>query len=623
MRPVSCQLSGKPPLSQLVRMPRFEEMNKGNNGNESSPSSGLDQGLLDLSVRENYEDIGDQHQLLEAELVAEGASSVAHSGKSGRVQRSGGSTIKTEAVYHGVESSYDSEAKPPPVGMLKGVQVSEANVALLTRLLIDESSWLSLFEAQTKSVITDQVTKCYNAKFNPDHCGSMIAYASNLLKALGLDVVVVVPDDITDYALEDMAPVIEELRRVVHSIFQEAKQAVMAQVASVPATQIKQPTVRATTVPTQRTTRSVPQVNFVSAANQVEYDQDEEAVAEEAGQSRWCQGKPYVPMDAIPNFTGKAGGAEDWLNKFIYVADQANWSNKMRCDTFRFKMIENAKWWFQSLPSTTQKRWTDLKDSFKKNYEIGVRDPVERYWSAYRKESETPLEYLTRFNAYAKSAKIDRFKGKTAMEHVQRYLITLNDKALSDKLFMLDILNTSDLEERLRTMERGQKKALAFSKRHVDDRKAKSAPSDRKLVGRAAAAYSREVRWVDEDAEDQWMADYYQEEADREYAIAYSARESYERPEGSAYQRRPEQSYQRRSEPYPPRQDWKNEICRDCGRKGHPTERCLFRCRACSRIHDEGICPVVAKMEKLEKLARFAKAKNESGIQEILRDLNY
>ena len=131
------------------------------------------------------------------------------------------------------------------------------------------------------------------------------------------------------------------------------------------------------------------------------------------------------------------------------------------------------------------------------------------------------------------------------------------------------------------------------------------------------------MRWVDEDPEDQWVADYYQEEADREYAMAYSARESYERPEASAYQRRPEQSYQRRSEQYPPRQDWKNETCRDCGRRGHPTERCLFRCRACSRVHDEGVCPVVAKMEKLEKLARFVKAKNENGVQEILRDLNY
>ena len=236
MRPVSCQLSRKPPLSQLVRMPRFGTMPKGNKGKNSSSASELDKGLSDQNMRENYEDIGEQHQLLEAELAEQDVSSVAHSGKSGRVQRSSGPTIKTEAVYHGVESSYDSEAKPPPVGMLKGVQVSEANVALLTRLLIDQSSWLSLFQAQTKSIITDQVTKCYNSKFNPDHCGSMIAYASNLLIALGLDVVVVVPDDITDYALEDMAPVIEELRKVVFSIFQEAKQAAIAQTSSGSAT---------------------------------------------------------------------------------------------------------------------------------------------------------------------------------------------------------------------------------------------------------------------------------------------------------------------------------------------------------------------------------------------------
>ena len=112
--------------------------------------------------------------------------------------------------------------------------------------------------------------------------------------------------------------------------------------------------------------------------------------------------RTYVPIEAIPAFSRGSGSmAETWLKKFLYVASQAGWDNKMRCQAFEFKMESHASYWFTALPSEVQKNWGKLVSAFKDNYSVGLQSPQERYWSATREDKETAVEYLVRLNALA------------------------------------------------------------------------------------------------------------------------------------------------------------------------------------------------------------------------------
>ncbi|OWZ11301.1 hypothetical protein PHMEG_00015696 [Phytophthora megakarya] len=37
---------------------------------------------------------------------------------------------------------------------------------------------------------------------------------------------------------------------------------------------------------------------------------------------------------------------------------------------------------------------------------------------------------------------------------------------------------------------------------------------------------------------------------------------------------------------------WKRLICEKCGKRGHPTDRCLYACRGCGDVHEAGECPM-------------------------------
>ena len=36
---------------------------------------------------------------------------------------------------------------------------------------------------------------------------------------------------------------------------------------------------------------------------------------------------------------------------------------------------------------------------------------------------------------------------------------------------------------------------------------------------------------------------------------------------------------------------WKRLTCQKCGRRGHPSDKCLYGCAACGEVHDGGNCP--------------------------------
>ena len=60
--------------------------------------------------------------------------------------------------------------------------------------------------------------------------------------------------------------------------------------------------------------------------------------------------------------------------------------------------------------------------------------------------------------------------------------------------------------------------------------------------------------------------------------------------------------------------------CKDCGRVGHPTDRCLYRCKVCRIIHREGDCPLVVTVRKLITVLDGASIPEEA--KQLLKDLN-
>lgn len=42
---------------------------------------------------------------------------------------------------------------------------------------------------------------------------------------------------------------------------------------------------------------------------------------------------------------------------------------------------------------------------------------------------------------------------------------------------------------------------------------------------------------------------------------------------------------------------WKRLGCERCGKRGHPSDRCLFVCRGCNEVHDFGKCHMEKKLQ--------------------------
>ncbi|OWY91397.1 hypothetical protein PHMEG_00040039, partial [Phytophthora megakarya] len=46
---------------------------------------------------------------------------------------------------------------------------------------------------------------------------------------------------------------------------------------------------------------------------------------------------------------------------------------------------------------------------------------------------------------------------------------------------------------------------------------------------------------------------------------------------------------------------WKHLTCKKCGKRGHPTDRCLYACRGCGDVHEAGECPMEEFYNQIRK----------------------
>lgn len=659
-------------------MPRFETMakSKKSKSKRSASHAGLAKERASRNKQEaKFEDIGDQHGLLREDLML----NIPRVNAGGLVpikqeQEAESTRVPDAELYEALHTEYLP-------GSMQGFPLTESDDIHLAELLRDEErSWLALFEASLDFPANRSILDRYYDHYNPDARRSIILYVGNILKAMGFTIAKIEEEDTYNYPPYDIIETLDEFRRFVYRklcdngwisipsepqrvaarvdtklqpqpsqkpdpVSQSRPTQAPAPVQAIPV--VNQPAVPTSSPPQPKpnrpnrssllrqsvsrlSTRFQPTRHSYSGNKSSSDDSDSASPGGPSGVGSTRKGsRHFVPANAIAKFSGKIGEAEEWLNNFVYIANQAGWTNKLWCSTFRFRMEGSALWWYKSLSSSVQKKWSLLHKAFRDAYEIGSTSPAARYWNASRKENETPLQFLVRLNALAKMAKIDRLSGDSASEHVQQFLTQVRDNSLREKFVMMGTKSITEVEARLRDMERGDKNAKRFSNKPGDDKRRPDQNGRKANYGRAAPAYNRrEVRWADEDRYEYDEEDYDYYEDEEEYHTAYSASEEPSHPPRYDNQRRDTPSYYRRREGgYPPRQfeDWSQMVCRECKRQGHPTDRCLFKCKTCHKVHENEVCPVSIK---LGHLAKFVATNKESlsvptEIQEILKDLNF
>ena len=190
----------------------------------------------------------------------------------------------------------------------------------------------------------------------------------------------------------------------------------------------------------------------------------------------------------------------------------------------------------------------------------------------------------------------------------------------------MGISNVKILEQRLRDLE--------FARRRIQNTPGTKSTEERKLrtdgTTRRSQAYraapAREVRWLDEDESYNFYPEDYQYD-DQEYfeyhdsrPCVYAAEERQRPPTPrGADTRRREDGYTG----YRPRQfqDWSSMECKDCGRPGHPTDRCLYRCKGCHKVHQEGACPLTVQLITLAQQLRRTQGETPlpPEVQDILK----
>ncbi len=484
---------------------------------------------------------------------------------------------------------------------LKGITVDMKNAEMLTQLLRGRDSWLHLFGAIPSSEVQAYAMDINAGTLVPAR-QPLIKYAETILQALGMRIDPVLEKHTSNYTIVNMVQAAKQLQEVVNAILEDWNEIVQ---------------MRSTSAKNNRRSHYQSEsINRPTMANISRTDPKEPRKNPVDYEEIKQQPRTYVPVEAIPPFSrGSAAEAEAWLKKFLYVANQAGWDNKMRCETFEFKMEGHASYWHTALSSDVQKVWSKLVHAFKNNYSVGLQSPQEKYWSASREDKESALDYLVRLNALGKRAGID-YHGYSSAEHVRRYLSTVRDHKVSDRFLALGIVDIKTLEQRLRDLELGQKRLQSATSKPVDHNLRRS------QAYRAAPV--RSVHWYDDEVpQDPYYDRYYEEreyydyEENRPRVYAAEDRSRHPSMTGSSQRRREDDHYGHRSRYF---QDWSNIECKDCGRMGHPTERCLFRCKACRVVHQEGECPLRELARRLKEVPDGEAIPED--VRQILGDLN-
>ncbi|KAE9298268.1 hypothetical protein PF008_g23539 [Phytophthora fragariae] len=324
-------------------------------------------------------------------------------------------------------------------------------------------------------------------------------------------------------------------------------------------------------------------------------------------------------MSELKEFSGKDGDedrARSWVGKVksAFIRDQA--PDKKKCLVFGDLLTGPARNWYRQLSRTTRSTWKDLFQSFQVQYCGRGVSVARQYYHARKRSDESPLEYLHRLNVAGLRARIQVKDGPSEIrrEHVDHFIETLDDRDLADQLALLRVPDADTLEEVLRSRQRSKARQSKTVYGSVKPRQ--KTP---------AAAGARAVRAVQVQA-DSSESEIESEESDDDGCLRRVYVAAAENHGGSPGRRQSDQDrsglHQDRDLGQNPRSVdmgapskrcshcgsrkhddlgcWKRLTCEKCGKRGHPSDRCLFVCKACGEIHDAGTGP----MEEFYNLIR-------------------
>uniref|UniRef100_H3GY21 Retrotransposon gag domain-containing protein n=1 Tax=Phytophthora ramorum TaxID=164328 RepID=H3GY21_PHYRM len=259
-------------------------------------------------------------------------------------------------------------------------------------------------------------------------------------------------------------------------------------------------------------------------------------------------------ISELKEFSGKDNDedrARSWFGKLksTFVRDQAPDGEK--CLVFGDLLTGPARNWYRQLSRTTRGNWKSLSKNFQTQYCGRGVSVARQYYHARKRSDESPLEYLHRLNVAGLRAQLSIKDGSIEVrrEHVDHFIETLDDRDLASQLALLRIPDADTLEETLRSRQRAKARQGKTVYGSIK-------PKQKSPTGITPSANARAVRAI--------------------RAIRATVNSSDSELETS-------------------RSEGEGDLC-----KGHPTDRCLFICKACGEIHGAGECP----MEEFYNLIR-------------------
>ncbi|OWY96566.1 hypothetical protein PHMEG_00033139 [Phytophthora megakarya] len=239
---------------------------------------------------------------------------------------------------------------------------------------------------------------------------------------------------------------------------------------------------------------------------------------------------------------------------------------------------------------------------------------ARQYYYTRRKSDESPLDYLYRLNVAGLRArlKIKDGSAKERREHVDHYIETLEDQDLAEWLTLLRLTDADDLEEVLRARDRtkNRQKKAAFGSSKYRQKPTNSTPS----------APAKQVRAIQIQANDSGSDSESDgsggSDIDSHRRVFLEASENVtpkvEKESANLDPRLPDRDHghqdhnskihgngfnRDRCSHYGSKKHsdlgcWRRVTCTKCGKRGHPSDHCLFVCQGCGELHDMGKCPM-------------------------------
>ncbi|POM57577.1 Hypothetical protein PHPALM_37889 [Phytophthora palmivora] len=326
-------------------------------------------------------------------------------------------------------------------------------------------------------------------------------------------------------------------------------------------------------------------------------------------------------MSELKEFAVKEGDedrARTWLNKAksAFVRDLP--PDEEKCLVFGDLLTGSARNWYRQLSRTTRSTWKDFLRSFQIQYCGRGVSVARQYYHARKRSDESPLEYLYRLKVTGSGpASRPRMDLRKFDESVEHFIETIDDRDLADHLALLRIPDADTLEEALRSRQRAkarQSKVVYGSIKPRQKNNSAAVPSASTRAVRAVKAISDSCESEEDSGGSDGKAglrrvyfaasgnnkgqqDQDQRNQDRSRSEAGNNRVPQDRLDiGSPPKRFSHCGSRKHSDLW----CWGRLTCEKCGRKGHPSDRCIFTCKACGDIHEAGKCT----MEEFYNLIR-------------------